>query len=199
MYRAFADGGGSLADATVYLLDEFGLPEGSPGRCDTMIDQDLLSLLAERPGRLVTWDTSADDLDAMCESMAADAARAPLDLTIVGIGANGHVGLNEPGTAPSDPARRVELEQRTIDSAARYGADSPPEWGVTFGFPTLIASREVWLIATGAHKADIVRQALEGPITNAVPASLLRRHPALVVIADAEAAGDLARQSGNST
>ena len=135
----------------------------------------------------------------MCETMASDAARSPLDLTIVGIGANGHVGLNEPGTAPSDPARRVELEQRTIESAARYGTETPPERGVTFGFPTLMASREVWLIATGAHKADILRRALEGPITSAVPASHLRRHPALVVIADSDAAGDLAPQSGSST
>jgi glucosamine-6-phosphate deaminase len=199
MYRAFADAGGSLSEATVYLLDEFGLPGGSPGRCDTMLERDLLSLLPDPPGRLIAWDTDADDLATMCEAVEADAARAPLDLAIVGIGANGHIGLNEPGTLVTDGARRVELDERTIESAAGYGAGPPPRWGVTFGFPTLMAAREVWLIATGGHKAEILRRALEGPVAGTVPASFLRRHPGLVVLADTDAAGALADQSGTAT
>ena len=191
MFSAFAGLGGSLATATVFLLDEFGLPEDSPARCDVMLRRELLDLLDEPPARLVTWDTSAPDLDAECECMEQDIARSGLGLAIVGIGTNGHVGMNEPGTAADSRSRVVDLHPETRRGALRYGAASEPSWGMTLGIATLMDAEEVWLLATGEAKAAIMARTLGGGRTTDVPASLLLDHHGLRVYMDERAAAML--------
>jgi glucosamine-6-phosphate deaminase len=98
------------------------------------------------------------------------------------------VGMNEPGAAADSLTRRVSLAPETIAASARYfGHDRLPTWGVTMGLGTLRRSQEIWVLASGAGKAPIVRQTLHGPITTAVPATLLREHPSVLLIADDEA------------
>ena len=191
MYASFARHGGNLATATAFLLDEFGLPEGSPARCDVMLRRELLDLLDEPPGRLVTWDTSAEDRDAECRRMEADIADGGLDLVIVGIGPNGHVGMNEPGTPPQSRSRVVDLHPETRRGALRYGAATEPAWGMTLGIATLMEADTIWLLATGAAKAAIMARALRGEVTPEVPASLLLDHPDLRVYLDEHAAAHL--------
>ena len=110
----------------------------------------------------------------------------------MGLGLNGHVGMNEPGSAADSPTRLVELAESTRRTAVDYGADEPPTHGVTIGMARIMAAREVWLLVTGEHKASVLGQALQTEITPAVPASLLRSHPALSVFADEPAASRLA-------
>ena len=154
-----------------------------------MLRRDLLSLLDRPPATVETWDTEADDLGAECTRMEeAIVGRGGLDLAIVGIGMNGHVGMNEPGSDPDSRARVVQLHPDTVAGAARYGATEAPVWGVTLGIGTLLEARAIWLLATGSAKASVLARALEGTASTEVPASLLHHHPNLLVWADRDAA-----------
>ena len=188
MYDAFAASGGDLTKATVFLLDEFGLPSGSSGRCDTMIQTDFINKLAAPPGVFNTWDTESDDLAAVAATMDAALSDGGLDLMILGIGSNGHLGLNEPGTQRDTSSRRVDLHPNTIAAAQRYGATVLPTWGMTFGMATVMGARRVWLLATGHHKARIVASALTGSVGPDITASFLQDHSSLTVMLDEDAA-----------
>lgn len=192
LVQAVASGIVSFLSAEVFLLDEFGgVPPDADGRCDVMLRRGLLDRVDLPPGRYRRPVPEADDLDAMCA--AYDRAIAGgLDLTLLGIGTNGHIGMNEPGSAPDSPTRRVDLAPDTTRAAARYfGAGLSPTWGVTVGLGPLRASRGVWLLATGEPKAAIVRDVLLDPVSTERPASLLRNHPNCCLFIDAAAASRL--------
>lgn len=185
-------GAASFAQAHVFLLDEFGgVAPDSPGRCDVSLRRSLLDHVDLPPGRYHRPVPEAPDLEAMCRAYDA-ALGGGLDLAILGIGTNGHIGMNEPGSPADSPTRRVDLAPETTRAAARYFGDGPlPAWGVTIGLGPLLASRAVWLLATGASKATIVRAILLEPVSADRPASLLRRHPACSLFLDDAAAADL--------
>jgi glucosamine-6-phosphate deaminase len=180
----------SLRGLTLFLLDEFGgLPQGDTGRCMSMLDRDLLRLSRGQP------DLFWPDVDAIDASVAAAAygdlvASAGLDLALVGLGANGHVGMNEPGSAAGDSTRVVSLATSTIANAANYGATAVPTWGITVGISELTTARDVWLLVTGRHKRDILSRTLDGPIGSEVPATFLRHRRRLTVFVDESARGD---------
>ena len=183
-YQAFADKGGRLDRTDVFLLDEFGLPGGHPARCDEMLQRSLLGLIDTAPASLHSIDVAADDVDAACRRYDVEIADGGLDLTLLGLGTNGHLGLNEPGSQPDSPSRVVDLHETTVANAAVYGAGATLQWGVTLGMAPLLASREIWLLVTGAAKAEILHRALAGPIGPEVPASYLQTHPNATVLAD---------------
>lgn len=188
-YAAFAEQGGSLSETTIFLLDEFGLPAGHPARCDSMIGRTLLDLLDHPPAVVHSLDPGAADLDAECRRYEAELAAGGCGLTLLGLGGNGHLGLNEPGSDRTSRTRRVELAPATVAHAAEYGSGEPPGWGLTMGIGTILDSNEIWLLVTGAHKAAILDRVVHGPISSAVPASFLRTHPNVTVLADEAAAG----------
>jgi len=181
---------GDLSGSTVFLLDEFVLPDDSPARCDSMLHRDLLNRMTHPPKRLETWDTNAPDLAAECARME-DAVNGVLDVAVLGIGTNGHLGLNEPGSPVASRSRVVELHQSTQAASTTYGSGPIPELGVTFGLADIMDASTVWLLATGTHKAAIIADALTGPIGIAIPASVLQDHPQLEVFLDPEAASRL--------
>jgi glucosamine-6-phosphate deaminase len=194
-YRAFADAGGRLDQTEVFLLDEFVLPAGHPARCDEMLRRSLLGLIDTAPASLHSIDVGAPGVAAACRQYDAEVADGGLDLTVLGLGANGHLGLNEPGSEPDSPTRVVDLHETTVANAAVYGAGATPQWGVTLGMGPLLASREIWLLVTGAAKAEILHRALTGPIGPEVPATYLQTHPNAAVLADQAA---MARFAGES-
>jgi glucosamine-6-phosphate deaminase len=185
---ALAAAGSDLSRATVVLLDEYlGLPAGHRARCDQQLRSQLIERLPQPPARLITFDVDAGDPAALGLTEEVR-AMGGLDLALLGLGLNGHIGMNEPGT-PADAATRiVSLAPSTRDSARRYGAEQAPSEGVTLGLAEILAAREIWLLVTGAHKAGILDAVLNGPMTPDVPASLLRGHPGLRVLADSGAA-----------
>jgi glucosamine-6-phosphate deaminase len=189
-YAAFAAYGGRLDATHVFLLDEFLLPAGHPARCDEMLRRDLLDRLDHRPLRFDRLDVDAGSLDEECRRYEMAVADGGLDLTILGIGGNGHLGLNEPGSAMDSPTRIVELHPRTVAAAQAYGGAMAARRGATMGLAAILASREIWLLATGSHKAGILQRALRGEVGPEVPASFLQRHPHTVVLADEAAAGE---------
>lgn len=187
-------GEASLERATIVLLDEWvGLRPDDAARCDGRLRRELLERVS--PGPAAFHPVRVDELAP--EQAAArhdDVAAGGLGLTLLGLGANGHVGFNEPGSTADSPTRVVTLEAGSGDAAvARYGAERVPEAGITLGVARLMASDEIWLLVSGARKAEILDQALRGPVGPDVPASFLRSHPRLRVIADTAAAALVTR------
>jgi glucosamine-6-phosphate deaminase len=191
-----ASGAASLTATEVLLLDEYlGLPPGHPARCDERLRRELLGRLPAPPAAFHAVQVDALPPGEAAAAHDAVAARG-IDLALLGLGANGHVGLNEPGSRPDAPTRVVDLAPSSRRAAAeRYGADPAPTAGITIGLDRLQAAGEIWLLVTGEPKAWILARVLEEPVGPDCPASLLRRHPALRVIADEAAAGELRRQT----
>lgn len=189
LVAAEARGGVWFGASTVVLLDEWvGLPPGDPARCDARLRTELLDRLEVAPFVFAAIDVDGPDP----ETAAArhDSAARELNLAVLGLGMNGHVGFNEPGSHPDDPTRLVRLAVSSRDAAtARYGATLVPTAGITVGLARLLEAEECWLLVTGERKAPVLRRALEEPERPDCPASYLRRHPRLTVFADEAAAG----------
>jgi len=190
MARAVRARRASFRHAEIFLLDEYGaLAIDDPGRCDNMLRRSFLDHVDLPAAQFYSLDTGATDIDGVCRGYDAQLARGGLDLTLLGIGLNGHLGMNEPGSDPSSTTRRVELHTSTIAASARYLKHGDmPTWGITVGLDPLLASTEIWLLASGKNKAEIVRRSLTGTVGTDVPATLLRDHPHCIVWLDDAAA-----------
>jgi glucosamine-6-phosphate deaminase len=191
-----AAGAVSFASVEVVLLDEFlGLAPGDPARCDARLRRELLDGLHPAPAAVHLVDADGADPDRAAAAHDAVAARG-LDLVLLGLGMNGHVGLNEPGSGPDSPTRVIDTAATSRAAALeRYGAARAPSQGITLGLDRILAAGEVWLLVTGSAKAGVLARALEGPEDTACPASFLRRHPRLRVFADELAAAALTRHA----
>lgn len=192
VYQAIADlaaqGFLSFREASLFALDEYGgLPASDEGRCANILRRYLVDRVDLTPSRFHCLNPDAPDLDRVCRDYDSLIGHG-FDLALLGLGLNGHLGLNEPGSAPESPTRRVEMHPSSTAAAAQYVRQNPlPRWGLTVGLEQLLGSREVWLLVTGRSKAEVLRQVLRGPIGPEVPASLLRRHRNCCVFYDAEA------------
>jgi glucosamine-6-phosphate deaminase len=178
----------SLARVEIFLLDEFGgVPPSDPGRCDQMLRRSLLDHVDVSEERFHRFDLGGD-VEAECAKYE-ELVGPGCDLTVLGIGTNGHVGMNEPGSPADSLTRRVALSEETIAASVRYFGRSHdlPTWGVTSGIGTILRSRDIWLLATGAGKAPIVSRLVDGPVSPSVPASLLREHSGVRLMADDDA------------
>lgn len=186
LYAALASSAdeGLWWQATVVLLDDYvGLAADDPAAGGPRLRREILDHI--RPAAFVDIDQSGD-LEAAVRDH--DEAAQDLDLAIVGLGLNGHIGFNEPGSTADSPTRIVDLHPDSQEAAEGYGTDASPKRGITIGLARLLEARELWLLVTGDRKAGILRAALEGPETPDVPASYLRRHPNWRVMADDAAA-----------
>lgn len=136
-------------------------------------------------------DDTIDPAGACAAYDAAVAAIGGFDLSVLGLGPNGHLGFNEPPSPADAPTRRITLTEASLDSNAGYwgGRDRVPREAITCGMRQLLAARQTLLLVSGAHKRGILRATLHGPMTPDVPASLLRLAPNVTVIADRAAAG----------
>lgn len=191
MIQAVKAGEVSFAEAQVFLLDEFGgLAPDDPGRCENMLRRFLLDHIDLPPERGHVPDVDAGDLAAACDDFQRRIGGG-FDLVVLGLGSNGHVGMNEPGTPPDAPTHRVTLHADTVTASARYLThDRLPTWGVTVGLGPLLGGGEVWLLANGAAKAEVVRRIREEPPCIELPASWFTRHRNCRLFLDAAAAGE---------
>ena len=131
------------------------------------------------------------DLKEVCETYEAKIAKAGgIDLQLLGIGTNGHIGFNEPGTSFDTRTHITELLQETIDGNARFfeSAASVPKKAVTMGIQTIMDVKKVILIAYGSKKAAAIRDMVNGPVTESMPASILQKHQDVTLFLDEEAA-----------
>ena len=112
-----------------------------------------------------------------------------IDMQLLGLGENGHIGFNEPDEAFEQMTHCVQLKENTIEANARYfhSRDEVPKQAITMGIKAIMQARSIVLCASGARKADILKKVLYGPVTPKIPGSVLQMHPRLIVIADEEA------------
>lgn len=135
----------------------------------------------------------ADNLDEECRQYDERIeAAGRVDIQLLGLGHNGHIGFNEPADELSSSTHVVDLAEETKQANARFFTETEevPGQAITMGVGTILKAKMLMLVVKGADKADIVKRALTGPITTQCPASLLQTHPNLVVLVD-EAAGSL--------
>lgn len=191
-YRA---GGLSFAQATSFNLDEYvGLPPGHVASFRAYMQSHLFDHvdLPEGQGLLPAVD---GDIEAACRNYeAAIAAAGGIDLQVLGIGRNGHIGFNEPGSAFDSRTRQVELapSTREANKADFPTGETVPPRAVTMGIGTIMEAREIVLVAVGNTKAEALQTAFRATQTPACPASVLQSHAKVVVFCD-EAAAHLVR------
>jgi glucosamine-6-phosphate deaminase len=177
-----------FSDLRTFNLDEYlGLPPDHPKAYHTYMRRHLFEHVNMSPANIHIPDGSPG-IDADRESERYEKAihdAGGLDLLIVGIGANGHIAFNEPGSAFDSRTRAVDLAPETIANAKQYfGSDSVPARAITMGIGTMLEARRILLLAAGPSKAHAVDRALRGPVSVDVPASALQLHPRVVAILD---------------
>jgi len=175
-------------------LDEWvGLDAGNDGSCRQYMDQHLFLPLAIEAHKIHFFNGAADDLHAECKRIDEFIKqRGPIDLMMVGLGLNGHVGLNEPGVDLSLYAHVSDLDPKTKHTAKKYfKKETALTGGITLGPRHLLESKVAVIIASGAKKAEVLAKALEEEVTNALPASIIQRHPGAYIFVDRDAAAFL--------
>ncbi len=186
----------SFARARAFLLDEYvGLPVDHPERYRTVIETEIAGRVDFAPGAVQGPDGLAADLPAACAAYeAAIAGAGGVDLQILGIGTDGHIAFNEPGSSLASRTRIKTLtEQTRRDNARFFGGDldAVPRHCLTQGLGTIMAARHVVLLASGSAKAEAVHHLVEGPVSAMWPATILQHHPHVSVLLDEAAAGRL--------
>ena len=139
-------------------------------------------------------DGTAADPAASCQQYEEDIkAGGGIDFQVLGVGGNGHIAFNEPGSSRDSRTRVVDLDDATIKANSRFfdSVDDVPKQAISMGMATIMETKEVILLANKAGKADAIVKTIEGPVTEAVPASLLQEHPNVTFLVEKEAAGKL--------
>jgi len=196
VYDHLATGGARFDRCTTFNLDEYvGLPPEDPQSYASYMADHLFDRVDIDSARTHLPDGMATDLgQAARDYEARIAAAGGIDLQLLGIGAAGHIGFNEPLSAFRSRTRDKILTPTTRDqNAGMFGGDAArvPKRALTMGVGTILDSRELILLACGAAKAQVIARAVEGPLTSRVSASAIQMHPACKVILDDEAAAAL--------
>lgn len=179
----------------IFSLDEFiGLPGGSPNNFHSFFRRHLLDHINTDPAHLHLLNGQTDeDMGTYCSDYEKIIQiHGGIDLQILGIGRNGHVGFNEPGSSLQSRTRISLLSATTRRSYVRlFGRTQVPEWAVTMGVGTILEARVLLLLAFGEQKAAAVAKAVEGPLTASLPASAIQLHPFVILVLDQKAASSL--------
>ena len=196
LVRRHVEEGLSFARAKAFTLDEYvGLPVEHPQRYLNVIKHELAERVDFAAGAVQGPDGLAQDLVAACAGYeAAITTSGGVDLQILGIGTDGHVGFNEPGSSLASRTRIKTLTDQTRADNARFfdgDVNQVPQHCLTQGLATIMAARHIVLIANGRTKADAVHQLVEGPVSAMWPATILQHHPHVSVLIDNAAAGRL--------
>ena len=172
---------------TVNLDEYLGLPRENDQSYYYFMHHNLFDHVNLPEGATNLPNGMAEDMDAECAHYdALIRSLGGVDLQLRGIGHDGHIGFNEPCDHFPTGTHVVELAERTIEANQRFFAsrDEVPRRAVTMGIGTIMAARKVVLVASGAEKAPIVKEAFFGPVTPQVPASILQMHPDVTLVAD---------------
>ena len=188
-----------FSDVVTFNLDEYyPMKPESIHSYHRFMRENLFNHINVRPENIhiPRGDVPRDDVDVECEVYEVAIRKAGgIDLQILGIGKPGHIGFNEPGSGADSRTRRISLDTVTRRDAAGdfFGEDNVPTEAITMGVATIMEAKEIALVATGEHKAAIIRRAVEGEPDPDVAATFLQRHPNAVFYVDFAAAADLTR------
>ena len=176
-------------------LDEYrGLSQKDPQSYYYFMQKNLFSHVNLAPGASFIPDGRNEDAEAVCADYEEKIrALGGVDLQLLGLGNNGHIGFNEPAEVFEKGTHCVDLTQSTIEANARFfqSVDEVPTQAYTMGIQTIMRAKKILVIVNGEGKAEILKKAFYGPVTPQVPASILQMHPDVTVIADEAACGKL--------
>ncbi|WGP06776.1 glucosamine-6-phosphate deaminase [Bacillus subtilis] len=186
----------SFAHAQAFMLDEYvGIADDHPQRYRNVIDTEIATRVDFAEGAVHGPEGSADDLAAASADYEHKIAEAGgIDLQILGIGSDGHIAFNEPGSSLASRTRVKSLTHQTrLDNARFFDGDveQVPKLCLTQGLGTIMEAKHLMLVATGGNKAEAVHQMVEGPISAMWPATVLQMHPHVTVMLDDAAASRL--------
>jgi galactosamine-6-phosphate isomerase len=196
-YRLFAESWENhrreVSRLRVVKLDEWGgLPPGDAGTCEAYLREHLLGPLGVTPDRYLGFRPDAPDPAAECDAVASALdERGPVDVCVLGLGVNGHLGFNEPGPALHPHAHVAALSRESLEHPMVRHAAGAPLFGMTLGIGDILRARSVLLLVNGAHKREALRRLITGPVATEFPASLLWLHADVTCLCDADAAEGL--------
>lgn len=187
--------------ATVNLDEYYGLGSADEQSYHYFMEKNFFSQVNLRPERHFLLDGKNEDSDAECARYEAlIASLGGIDLQLLGLGHNGHIGFNEPAETFAGGVHLVNLAERTIEANRRFfpSAEAVPAQAYTMGIQTILHAEKILLAVSGEDKAEVLRQVIKGPVSPRVPGSVLQLHPDVVVVADKAAAGKLQRDEQDS-
>ncbi|MGZ3909670.1 MAG: glucosamine-6-phosphate deaminase [Flavisolibacter sp.] len=171
-------------------LDEWaGMNGKDEGSCRYHLDRQFFHPLHIREAQICFFDGRAKDLQEECgRTEAFIQEHGGIDVAILGLGLNGHIGMNEPGTSPSLRSHVTAIDEETQKVGQKYFSTAQTiSEGITLGLANLMEASQVMLMVSGAHKAGIVKRILEEEISDQLPATILRKHPGLKLFVDGPA------------
>ena len=192
LVERYNEGDLDFSEVTSVNLDEYrGLPKEHPESYWSFMHRNLFDKVNIDPAKINLPDgTNPDAEDACAKYNQIIHAVGGIDLQLLGIGHDGHIGFNEPGEAFELETHCVNLTAETIEANKRFfdgNVDLVPKQAYTMGIKTIMQARKVLMVANGAGKAEIVKKAFFGPVTPEVPASILQMHPDFTLVGDEEA------------
>jgi len=195
LVRMHKETGLDFSKMTTFNLDEYvGLPPNHPQSYHYFMFDNLFSHINVSPARVYIPHSQPENIEEFCVWYEKQIVKAGgIDLQILGIGGNGHMAFNEPGSSLGSRTRIKTLTATTVRDNARFfeRGEDVPKFAVTMGIGTIMEARQLLLLASGSSKAEAIRRTLEGPITAMCPSTIVQLHPQAHVLVDSDAASRL--------
>ena len=189
--KTYNNGGISFKDVKTYNLDEYcDLPKNDKNSYYTFMHEQLFNSLDIKEENVHFLDGNAEDTEKECARYDAEINNAGgIDVQLLGIGNNAHIGFNEPAETFTDGSFKVKLTDSTIEANKIYFDENPmPHYALTMGVKQIMAAKKIILIATGPKKAEAIKNMIKGEVTPLVPASVLQEHNDVLIFLDEAAA-----------
>ncbi len=187
-----------FTEVATFSLDEYlGLEEDHPQSFAFYMEENLFKHINIRRDNTFRLQGRPSDIEAHCREYEEKIRkRGGIDVQILGIGRNGHIGFNEPGSSLSSRTRIKTLVEETVKDNARFfkNEDEVPRFCLTMGIGTVMEAKMIILLASGKNKSDAIFRSVEGPVTASIPASVLQFHPHAKILVDEEAGSLLSRK-----
>ena len=197
MIKDHQENGTSYKDVTTFNLDEYvGLPVDHPESYYSFMHRNLFDYI-DIPEENIHIPSSQGDLQKCCDDYNNALANTTIDIQVLGIGSNGHIGFNEPDTPFDSLTHIVDLKESTIKDNARFfdnDISKVPTQAITMGIENVMEAKKILLMASGLNKANAIQATVMGVVTEHVPASVLRNHPDVIIVIDEEAGSSLYKE-----
>lgn len=199
LIEAYKSGEVSFKNITTFNLDEYcGLDHDNIDGYYYFMKKQLFGETDVDFSKVNFLNGTAEDYESECKSYSDKIAKNGIDIQLLGVGTNGHIGFNEPADDFTDGAFCVKLTQSTIDSnKVLFNGRQMPTHALTMGVGDIMKAKKIILIATGASKAKAIKAMFEGPVTPMCPASILQTHPDVTIFADKDSISLLSAETIN--
>ncbi len=193
LVESYQNGVIDMSNVITYNLDEYcGIDRNHEQSYYTFMQENLFKYVnvKEENINIPSGQGTEEDFYKACDEYNLKLRENEIDIQVLGIGSNGHIAFNEPGTPFGTKTHCVELDQNTREDNSRFfnSIEEVPTHAISMGLANIMKSKKIILIATGANKAEAVRRMIQGDVTEQMPASILQFHPDVVILTDREAA-----------